>query len=123
LDDGFIRWRQDVPQRGRILDRHGRPLAHLGQISKVGVIPGEIEDEGALLRDLSDLLGMSEERIEGRYSAGDPTWFMPIRDFPDQMDEELVADLSSIPGVSIQKWPERVYPAGPAAAPLTPAAG
>ncbi len=116
LADGFIRWRPDIPQRGRILDQHGRPLAHLGQISKVGVIPGDIEDEGALLNELSDLLDMSEERIESTYSAGDPGWFMPIRDFPDQMDEELVDRLNAIPGVSIQKWPERVYPAGPAAA-------
>jgi penicillin-binding protein 2 len=116
LADGFVRWRPDIPQRGRILDQHGRPLAHLGQISKVGVIPGEIEDEGALLSEMSDLLGMSEERIQSRYSAGDPTWFMPIRDFPDQMDPDLAEQLSAIPGVSIQKWPERVYPAGPAAA-------
>jgi penicillin-binding protein 2 len=116
LADGFIRWRPDVPQRGRILDQHGRPLAHLGQISKVGVIPGDIEDEGALLSELSDLLEMSEERIESMYSSGDPGWFMPIRDFPDNMDEELASQLNSIPGVSIQKWPERVYPAGPAAA-------
>ena len=116
LDDGFIRWRSDIPQRGRILDQHGRPLAHLGQISKVGVIPGDIEDEDAMLSELSDLLDMSEERIEGMYSAGDPTWFMPIRDFPDSMDDELSDQLNDIPGVSIQTWPERVYPAGPAAA-------
>lgn len=119
LADGFVRWRPDIPQRGRILDRHGRPLAHLGQISKVGVIPGDIEDEDALLSELSELIGMSEERIESIYSAGDPGWFMPVRDYPDRMDEELEGQLNSIPGVSIQKWPERVYPAGPAAAHIT----
>jgi penicillin-binding protein 2 len=119
LADGFIRWRSDIPQRGRILDQHGRPLAHLGQISKVGVTPADIDDEDALLRELSELLGMSEERIETMYSAGDPGWFMPIRDFPDHMDEDLERDLEAIPGVSIQKWPERVYPAGPAAAHIT----
>jgi penicillin-binding protein 2 len=116
LGDGFVRWRSDIPQRGRVLDRHGRALAHLGQISKVGVIPGDIEDEDALLSELSELLDMSEERIESIYSAGDSSWFMPIRDFPDRMDEELEERLNSIPGVSIQRWPERVYPAGPAAA-------
>lgn len=116
LADGFIRWRPDIPQRGRILDRHGRPLAHLGQINKVGVIPGEIENEDELLSEMSELLEMSEDRIEELYSGGDPGWFMPIRDFPDSMDDELASDLSDIPGVTIQKWPERVYTAGPSAA-------
>jgi penicillin-binding protein 2 len=116
LADGFIRWRPDIPQRGRILDQHGRPLAHLGQISKVGVTPGDVDDEDAMLSELSELLDMSEERIENTYSSGDPSWFMPIRDFPDNMDEELKDQLESIPGVSIQTWPERVYPAGAAAA-------
>lgn len=116
LGDGYIRWRPDIPQRGRILDQHGRPLAHLGQINKVGVIPGDIDDEDAMLAELGDLLDMSEERIEELYSSGEPTWFMPIRDFPDNMDDELRVELEDIPGVSVQSWPERVYPAGPATA-------
>jgi penicillin-binding protein 2 len=116
LGDGLVRWRPDVPQRGRILDRNGRPLAHLGTISKVGVIPGQIEDEERLLQDLSGLLGMSEERIQGLYSGGAQDWFMPLKNFPDQMDPNLLQQLNQIPGVSVQKWPERVYPLGPAAA-------
>lgn len=116
LSDGFVRWRPDVPQRGRILDRHDRPLAHLGQISKVGVIQGDVEDEGAMLQELSDLLEMSEEDIESRYSGGEDDWFMPVKDYPAQMDEDLREQITDIPGVSVQEWPERVYPAGEDAA-------
>lgn len=116
LGDGFVRWRPDVPQRGRILDRHGRPLAHLGQISKVGVVQADIEDEEAMLAELSDLLEMPEDRIQSLYEGGEETWFMPVKDYPAQMNAELEEQLNEIPGVSIQEWPERVYPAGEAAA-------
>ncbi|MFW6075922.1 MAG: NTF2-like N-terminal transpeptidase domain-containing protein, partial [Chloroflexota bacterium] len=116
LGDGFIRWKPDIPQRGRILDRHGRPLAHLGEINKVGVIPGDIEDEDALLEQLSEHLEMTEDQIQSRYADGDDSWFMPVKDYPSQMDEELREQVTSIPGVSIQEWPERVYPAGEDAA-------
>ncbi|MDI3340059.1 MAG: penicillin-binding protein 2 [Sphaerobacter sp.] len=116
LGDGFVRWQPDVPQRGRILDRKGRPLAHLGQINKVGVIPGEIQDEAALLQALSQALGMPPEQIKAKYEHGQPDWFMPIKNYPDPMDPALREQLAGIPGVVVQQWPERVYPAGRAAA-------
>ncbi|MBX6341208.1 MAG: penicillin-binding protein 2 [Thermomicrobiaceae bacterium] len=116
LNDGFVRWLPDVPQRGRILDRKGRPLAQLGMISKVGVVPGQIKDEKALLQKLSQLLGMPADQIKARYAGGQPDWFMPIKNYPDQMDPGLLQQLNAIPGVQVQKFPDRVYPAGPAAA-------
>ncbi|MFO7272571.1 penicillin-binding protein 2 [Sphaerobacter thermophilus] len=116
LGDGFVRWQPDIPQRGRILDRKGRPLAHLGQINKVGVVPGQIQDEAALLQALSQALGMPEDEIKSRYEHGQPDWFMPIKSYPDPMDPGLLEQLAGIPGVVVQKWPERVYPAGEAAA-------
>lgn len=119
LGDGYVEWTSDVPLRGRILDRKGRPLAESGFISRVGVIPGQMTDEGQLLQKLSELLDMSQEDIKARYQSGEPNWFMPVKDYPDQMDAGLVDQLSQIPGVAVQKWPARVYPAGPAAAHIT----
>lgn len=116
LGDGYVRWTSEIPQRGRILDRKGRPLAHQGFISRVGVIPGEITDEAAMLRELSELINMPEDQIKRRYEGGDPTWFMPVKDFPDNVGEEFVNRLAAINGVVMQKWPARVYPAGEAAA-------
>ncbi len=116
LGDGFVHWIPDVPQRGRILDRKGRPLAALGTITKVGVQPGQIKDEASMLQKLSELLGMPQDQIKALYSSGQPDWFMPIRSYPDNMDPNLLAQFQAIPGVVIQKWPDRVYPAGPAAA-------
>lgn len=111
LGDGYVRWTSDIPQRGRILDRKGRPLAETGFISKVGVIPGQIQDEASLLASLSELLGMDQGTIQSLYASGEPNWFMPVAEYPDQMNQDLVASLSAIPGVAIQKWPARIYPA------------
>jgi penicillin-binding protein 2 len=119
LADGFVRWIPSVPQRGRILDRRGRPLAHLGTVTKVGVIPGQIQDEHTLLERLSQLLELPPEAIQQRYRGGQPDWFMPIKSLPDPIDPELLQQLAGIPGVVVRQWPERVYPAGPAAAHVT----
>lgn len=119
LGDGFVRWTSETPQRGRILDRKGRPLAAMGRISRVGVVPGKITDERALLEKLSQLLNLPQEIIQARYENGQPDWFMPVKDLPDQMDQALIDQLVAIPGVAIQKWPARVYPAGAAAAHIT----
>ncbi|HEU5424230.1 MAG TPA: penicillin-binding protein 2 [Nitrolancea sp.] len=116
LGDGFVRWKPDVPQRGRILDRKGRPLAHLGTISKVGIVPGEIKDEAAMLDQLSQLLNMPKDTIKSLYANGQPDWFMPIHNYPDPMDPTLEQKLKAIPGIEIQKWPDRVYPDGAASA-------
>ncbi len=116
LGDGLVRWIPDVPQRGRILDRKGRPLAALGTITKVGVEPGKIKDEASMLDQLSKLLDMPQDQIKALYVNGQPDWFMPIRSYPDNMDPNLLKQFEAIPGVVLQKWPDRVYPAGPAAA-------
>src|SRR5690348_6898406 len=39
-----VRVTPDVPKRGRILDRSGKPLADNGAILSVGVVPGQIQD-------------------------------------------------------------------------------
>ncbi|HUG16087.1 MAG TPA: penicillin-binding protein 2 [Thermomicrobiales bacterium] len=116
LGDGLVRWSSDIPQRGRILDRKGRPLAQMGLITRIGVVPGNVTDEPAMLRDLSRLVELPEDEIRARISGGQPDWFMPVKDMPDVIPEDLVNQLRAIPGVAIQKWPARVYPAGPAAA-------
>src|SRR5690606_40826590 len=98
IGDGYVRWTSEIPQRGRILDRKGRPLAHSGFLSRVGVIPGQITDEAAMLSALSAIIDMPEDQIKRRYEDGDPTWFMPVKDFPDDVDEAFVNGLAAIDG-------------------------
>jgi penicillin-binding protein 2 len=111
-----VRLTPDVPARGRIVDRNDKPLADNGSILAVGVVPGEIKDEAALLETLSDALGIAPETVKQRYQGGEPTWFMPILERPASDRAELEPAIGSIPGVALQDRPARVYPLGAAAA-------
>jgi penicillin-binding protein 2 len=111
-----VRVTPDVPKRGRILDRTGKPLADNGTILSVGVVPGQIKDEAAMLQALSDALGIPQDVIKQRYQGGQPDWFMPITDRSDMERDDLQTKVGSIPGVSLQDKPARVYPLGSAAA-------
>jgi penicillin-binding protein 2 len=84
----------------------------------VGVVPGEIKDEGALLQALSDTLGLPPETVKSRYKGGQPTWFMPIVERPGTDRAELEKKMGTVAGVSLQDRPARVYPLGAAAAHL-----
>jgi len=106
----------DVPKRGRILDRAGKPLADNGAILAIGVVPGEIKDEVALLQALSTALDIPSDTIKQRYQGGQPTWFMPITTRPHDDRPDLQSKIGSVPGVSLQDEPSRTYPLGPAAA-------
>lgn len=112
LGDGYVQWTSDVPARGRVLDRKGRPLAMTGQLTSIGVITGQIENEAELLSKLSQLLNMPSEQVQARYSGGQPDWFMPVKDLPESTDQALIDQLKAIPGVAVQKTPARVYPQG-----------
>src|SRR6185295_13772288 len=73
-----VRVLPDVPKRGRIVDRSGTPLADNGAILAIGVVPGEIQDEAALLEELSTALDLPRDTVKRRYQGGQPGWFMPI---------------------------------------------
>ena len=111
-----VRVTPDTPTRGKILDRADKPLADNGNILSIGVVPGEIKDEPALLKSLSEALQIPPETVKQRYQGGQPTWFMPIADRPESARAELEPKIDAIPGVVLQNKPARVYPLGPAAA-------
>jgi penicillin-binding protein 2 len=111
-----VRVTPDVPKRGRILDRGGQPLADNGTILSVGVVPGQIADEAAMLQALSDALGIPPDTIKQRYQGGQPDWFMPITDRSEDDRGDLQTKVGSIPGVSLQDKPARVYSLGSVAA-------
>jgi penicillin-binding protein 2 len=107
--------------RGKILDRHGEPLAYDGQVQRVGIVPGQIPagEEGRILTELSGLTGMTEAALEKLYADADPSWFVPIKDFPQEESERLLDVISRLPGVSVKAEIARVYPLGERAAHIT----
>jgi penicillin-binding protein 2 len=107
--------------RGKILDRHGEPLAYDGVVERVGVVPGQIpaEQEASILVELGELTGMNADAIKRRYAEADPNWFVPIKDFPEEEKDRLLDVISRLPGVSVKSETARVYPLGERAAHIT----
>lgn len=121
-------------ERGRIVDRNGEVLAGKGVVSSVGIVPGKAE-EGETVQRVAEILGMEEETIRKKLSAG---WvkedsFVPLKLIPrvderkltsPEADEETVRELErhekllEVPGVMIQDQTVRSYPMGEAAAHL-----
>jgi penicillin-binding protein 2 len=119
--DGCVDVDLEPAGRGKIVDRNGEPLAYDGQVERVGVVPGQIppEQATAILKELSDLTGMSVDAIQQRYADADPSWFVPVKDFPEGDKERLLDIISRLPGVSVKSETARVYPLGERAAHIT----
>lgn len=114
--NGLVRFFPDDPVRGRILDRKGRPLAVEGLIKQVGVVPGKITNEADLLSRLSALLNIDQATIKKAYQSGQPTWFMPVKNIPNDTPADTIAQFSAIPGVEVHTKEARIYPYGTLAA-------
>ena len=104
--------------RANIYDRNGQPLAIDGSKVTVGVVPQDIEDENALLAELSPILNMSWDEIQSLYTAEgiQPHWFVPIADLSFEESLAHADTLNSLPGVMLQETPIRTYPEGDLAA-------
>jgi penicillin-binding protein 2 len=111
-----VRVTPEVPKRGRILDRAGKPLADNGSVLAIGVVPGQIKDEAAMLQALSDALGLPSDIVKQRYTGGRPDWFMPITERSADERDDLESKIGSVAGVSLQERHARVYPLGSVAA-------
>lgn len=119
LGDGCIDYEVDGVKRGSILDRNGEKLAYDATVNTVGVIPGDLENESATIKELARIIGMKVEDIKDKYEDGEPTWFMAIKNYPDPMDEDLINALAPLPGVVVQPGTARIYPLGATAAHIT----
>jgi penicillin-binding protein 2 len=104
------------PVRANIYDAQGRGLAVQGSQVTVGVVPGEIKDEAAVLARLSLVLNMPQAEIAAKYQDLPPTWFIPIGDISVEDSRKHYDLLSSEPGISLREKLVRVYRA-PSAAP------
>jgi len=115
-DDTLVRLFPDDPTRGSILDRKGQPLAAQGQLLSVGLVPGQIKDEGQALSALSAYLSLNSAAIKQRYANAKPDWWVPLKDLPISQKPEAIAKLGNIPGVLLREERSRVYPNGEVAA-------
>lgn len=82
-----------LPARANIYDRNGLALAAQSDVVSIGVVPGQITDEPALLNALSQVLGETPEAIKSRYEFYLPDWYAPI-------GETLAENLPRLDGIS-----------------------
>ena len=100
--------------RGKILDRNGKILAHQGTIQVVGFVPGKIQNKESAFNKASKLLGVSTEFIEEELSnfyVEDDT-FVPIKTLSNEDEIKIEEELLEIPGIMISSEKARVYPYG-----------
>jgi len=110
--DRYFRLDYAIPIRANVYDRAGLGLATEGTIVTIGVIPGQIEDEIALLSALTLVTGLPPDEIRGRYIASPADWKVPIADIPAEVSVDHNDLLSSIPGIYRDEKEGRTYPHG-----------
>lgn len=101
-----------IPARANIYDLDGRALAYQGTAVTLGVVPGQIINESALLSVLSPLIDKTAEEIQALYSGAQADWFIPVGEITG---EQLQANAETLlpfvdAGLSIRERLTRLYP-------------
>jgi penicillin-binding protein 2 len=108
-DETFLRLTTWAPSRGNIYDRNGLGLAVQAELVEVGVVPGEILDEPALLAQLSALLGESPADLQARYASAQPDWYVPLGEISAETGQAYYEALSASPGIQLREAWTRSY--------------
>jgi penicillin-binding protein 2 len=104
--------RREVPARGNIFDREGLPLAVEAEVVEIGVIPGEITDEEAVLARLSAALRMPRELIRLKIAESMPDEFVPIGETGAEEVPGGYEVLATLGGVYVNTSTRRYYYGG-----------
>ena len=108
-DETVVRMTTWAPSRGNIYDRNGRGLAVQGGLVELGVVPGRIEDEWALLAQLSAVLGIPAVDIQEKYASAQPYWYVPVGQITPEVAQANYPVLSTAPGVQMREAWTRSY--------------
>lgn len=108
-------------KRGQILDRNGNVLAGEQTASQIGLVPGKmnVENKEQDIKNISGLLGISEESINNSLSASyvKEDTFVPLKTVL-KSETTLKQALLEIKGIKIIDSEERIYPLGEASSHL-----
>lgn len=119
-ENNRVRLRAIAPNRGLILDRHGRVLAENRPAYRLVMVPERVPDRDAALDAIDRLVGLSaSEREEIQTRITRSRRFQPVT-IKSNLDEEQVAALAldrhRLDGLEIEPYLIRHYPYGAALA-------
>lgn len=113
----LVRMTRVATTRGRILARDGTELATFTEGAVVGVVPGHIRSQDAMIASLSPVIGLSSDQIKAKLSQSWVTndTFVPLRTMSGAQLDAVRSKLTVIEGVQLQATRVRSYPTGLAA--------
>jgi penicillin-binding protein 2 len=105
---GAFQVQYEVPRRANIYDSEGKGLAVEGKLVTVGIVPGNIENEAALLAGLSPIVQLSPEDIQAKYAGARADWYVPIADISFEASQAN-NDFLKTPGIERRERSSRIY--------------
>lgn len=108
--DGVLVADASFPARANIYDRNGKGLAVQGEAVAIGVRPGQLQDEGAVLNALSPLLGLTPQQLQAKYANAQPDWYVPLGEAAAADVQASLGVLSNFPGITLASYTTRFYP-------------
>jgi len=118
-DQNRLRPTVEQPVRGRIYDRFERLIVDNRISWTVTVSPQDFRDDGPVIAEVADILGISVTEIKERLQKRSGHLYTPVPIARD-VSFDVVAQLSErrpdLPGVTIRMEPRRRYPYGMSAA-------
>jgi penicillin-binding protein 2 len=99
-----------IPARANIYDRDGLGLAIESRLISLGVVPGQITDETALLNTLSAVTGFPPADIQAKYTGQPRDWYIPIGDVTVDMAQSHREALETTSGIVLREKEARFYP-------------
>ena len=112
LEDGnSLEFVHQVPSRGRILDREGAPMAAYENALAVGLVPGEILPQQAVLvyETLAEISKYETEELATLVESTPANWYLPIISLSRADAAPYMESLRSLSGVRIDEFRSRYY--------------
>jgi len=103
---------RETPARGNIYDREGLPLAVEAEVVEIGIIPGEITDEEAVMARLSSALRMPRELIRLKIAESMPDAYVPVGETNADDIPGGYESLAGLGGVYVNTSTRRYYYGG-----------
>ena len=99
------------PTRGDIYDRNGEPIATQSEAAALGIVPGQMTDEGsqAVLDQLNLMTGIPKNMIIDKYRGSTSEFYVPIAEVSAQTYYRRAERLNSLTGLVINLYTDRYY--------------